>query len=159
MTMVQATLATALANMVPTEDEAAAIQEFADAYEQYALDATALTPILPAGVTLGKNAMIPAMTGISTPGQGAQKMVDGIVAFWGGVAGGLTTSFAAAIAITPPPHASLLAALPPIFASNTSGGLSLSDSMNAIAAPMHANAIVGGTVTTPGGPPVVTPII
>ncbi len=157
MTMVAATLSTELQNMTPSTTEASAITALTDAYGVFAADATALTPILIAGVNLGKAAMAPALVDMSVPGAGAAKMVAGIVAFWVAVAGGLTTSFAGATAIFPPANAGLQAALDAIFLTNTAGNLSLADAMTNVANAMHSQAIIGGTVTTAG--PVVTPII
>ena len=156
MTMLPATLSTELQNMTPSTTEASAITALTDAYGVFAADATASTPILSAGVDLGKAAMAPALVGMSVPNAGAAKMVAGIVAFWVAVAGGLTTSFTGATAIFPPPNAGLQAALDAIFPANTAGNLSLADAMTNVANAMHAQAIIGGTVTVG---PIVTPII
>lgn len=157
MALSQSTLATELESQIPEGAEAAAISNFADLYASYTEAAAALTPLLAAGVALGKAAMPAAMTGMSVSGAGAGKIVAGIQAFWVGVAGGLAASFVGATAITPPPHSGLLAALQPVFDSNTSGSRSLADSAAAVAVVMHAQAIIGGTVTTTG--PTVTPIL
>lgn len=156
MAMSQSTLALLLQNP-PQGAEADAIVDIAGAYAEFAEDATALTPILAAGIALGLAAMAPALVGMSDPGKGSEKFTDGIQAFWGAVAGGLTTSFVGATAITPPPHAGLKALLDSAFVTNVSNKASLEDATDLIATHMHAQAIIGGTVTTAG--PTVTPII
>ena len=100
--MIEATLKTELENLAPTNNEAAAISTLTDTYGIYASDATAASPILPTGVELGKTAMAGALVGMSAPGAGIAKIPAAIIAFWGAVAGGLASSFAGAIAITPP---------------------------------------------------------
>ncbi len=156
MTLASATLSTELQNVVPEAAEVDAITNLVEAYAAYASDAEALSPILTAGVDLGKAAMAAALVGMSTPGAGGAKYVAGFAAFWTGVAGGLAASFAGATAITPPTFSSLLAALQPVFDDNTNNEENLVDAMDAIASVVHAN-VGGGTVTTVG--PVVTPII
>lgn len=157
MAMSQSVLSTQLAaSMGPAATESAAIDNLVAAYAIYAADATALTSILSAGIDLGKTAMASALVGMSAPGAGAAKFVDGFQEFWVGVAGGLTASFAGATAISPPPFAGLLAALQPVFDANRDLARSLEDSMDALATAIHLE-VTGGTVTTAG--PTVTPII
>lgn len=156
MAMAQATLAAELQNLTPVITEAEAIANWVDAYGAFAAEAEAATPILEDGIDLGKDAMATAMVGMSADGQASTKIEAGIQAFWGAVATGLTSSFAGATAITPPPHAGLKGALDSTFLANTSGAVSLEDATDAIATVLHGLAIVGGTVTTPG--PTVTPI-
>ena len=157
MPMSQSVLADELAKMTPTDQESVAIQRLVDAYGKFASDAMSLTPILPAGVELGKTAMKAALTGMSAPGAGLVSIPTSIVAFWGAVAGGLAASFAAATVIVPPPNAALPAAFPAVMVANTVGSLSRAASTAAMAAGMYADAIIGGTTTTP--PAVVTPIL
>lgn len=151
MALVQATLSTQLQNLAPTTVEATAITNLVNAYGTYAAGAASnAVPITPAGVTLGKNAMSAQLVGMSASGQGITKIPASIVAFWAAVAGGLATSFAGAIAIVPPPNAGLAALLAATFPANTSGNLTLAQACDAIAANMHAQAIIGGTVTFTG---------
>jgi hypothetical protein len=159
MAMSKAKLQTKLSAVVPVATEAAAIENLAEAYAQHVKDdpvgtgAQALTPILAGGVALGKAAMVTALAGMSVSGAAAGKIKAGLQAFWAAVAGGLTTSFASAIAITPPPFSSLN--LQAVFDAVTAGDYTQAQAADAIATEIHAN-VGGGTVTTPG--PVVTPI-
>lgn len=157
MAMVEATLATELQNLTPTSTESSAITALVDAYATYAADAEAATPIKSTGIDLGKTAMASALSGMSASGAGLTIIPNAILAFWNGVAAGLATSFDGATAISAPPHATLETLFAATAAANTSGSKTLIEATEAIAADMHANAIVGGTVTTPG--PTVTPII
>jgi hypothetical protein len=151
-------LAEELANLVPAATEIEAVTTFADAYAIFAADAMAgAAPITPAGVLLGKTAMAPLLIGMSTPGQGAAKMTQGVQAFWVAVAGGLAVSFAGAIAIVPPSHAALQPALEATFATNTASSASKEDATTLMATVFYSQAILGGTVTFP--PSVVTPIL
>lgn len=157
MSMSAEILALELQNLTPTSDESVAIQRITDSYAIFAEDAEALTPILSTGIDLGKLAMAPALVNISLPNNSATILQAGILAFWSAVAGGLTLSFANATAITPPTgNTGLATSLQPIFNSNISTRASLEDATEAIAVVIHAAAITGGTVTTPG--PTITPI-
>jgi hypothetical protein len=155
--MLQPTLASELEGMTPTDSEATAIQNLVTAYGNYAQAATALSPLLPAGLQLGKTAMQAALTGMSSPGAALASVPAAIIAFWAAVAGGLAASFAGATVIVPPPQATLISDFPSIMAANKSGSLSLAAAAAAVATSWHTNAIVGGTVTTP--PSIVTPIL
>lgn len=158
MAMLQSTLSTQLQNMAPAAAEATAITNLVNAYGTYASAAAAgAVPITPAGVNLGKAAMQAALVGMSAPGAGITKIPLAVVQFWVAVAGGLATSFAGALAITPPPNAGLAALLAATFPANVSGNKTLAQAADAIATNMHTQAIIGGTVTLPG--PVVTPIL
>jgi len=156
MAMAQATLSASLvAEMTPVSSEAAAIANLVAAYSAYAEEAEALTSILGPGVELGEGAMAIALVGMNTPGAGPAKFVAGLQAFWTGVAGGLTTSFLGATAISPIPYAGLLAALTPVWTANQALERSVEDAMDAIATAIHSQ-VAGGTVTTSG--PTITPI-
>jgi hypothetical protein len=151
MAMTQATLSTQLQNMTPTGAEATAITNLVNAYGTYAAGAASNgVPIQAAGVNLGKAAMQAALVGMSGANQGITKIPASIVQFWIAVAGGLATSFAGAIAIVPPPNAGLAALLAATFPANVSGNKTLVQACNAIAADMHVQAIIGGTVTFAG---------
>lgn len=157
MAMLQATLSAALAGMAPEGDEAVVIASFTAAIEAHTLAATALTPILPAGVALGEAAMLLALVGMTDLNQAATKVQDGLTAWWAAIAGGLTTSFAGATAITPPDMSSIATDLQTAFDANLAALLNLADAADEIATVIHAAALDGGSVTTPG--PVSTPII
>ena len=146
----------------PTNTEAAAIQAWADGYAIYAANAQALTTITPAGVALGKAGMISGMAGLTNPGNAATAIATGLRGFWSAVAGGLATSFAGATAITAPPFVGLEAALTANFATNNAPGVTRDAAAALVALNVHAYALSPpsnvGTVTTPGAPPVITPI-
>lgn len=158
MVMVQATLATNLLSMVPEVTEAAAIANFRTAYEGYAAGAAAGAATIPAAnVTAGGVALAAALVGMSAPGAGAASLTSGIIAFW---VAAVVPPWPPAVGGTPQPHAGLLALLTSTFASNTSSSASLATATAAIAADMHAQAIVGGIMLIPppaGGTP--TPIL
>lgn len=151
MPLVQATLSTQLQNLVPVATEPPAVTALTNAYGVYAAGATSNgVPITAAGVNLGKAAMSAVLVGMSASGAGITKIPASIVQFWIAVAGGLATSFPGAIAIVPPPNAGLAALLAATFPANTSGNKTLAQACDAIAANMHAQAIIGGTVTFTG---------
>jgi len=154
MPMSQSTLQTELENLALDLDVNVSAVNWADALEAYASDAQALTPLLAPGVALGRAALIAYLNAndISVPGAAAAGLVGAFQAFWTGVAGGLATSFAGAIAITPPPYA---VNLQPAFDTATSTPQTKAQASASLAAVLHAG-LVGGTVTTP--PAVVTPI-
>ena len=147
-----------IARTVAAETEAHGIANFADAYGDYAAGAAAApSAITPAGVAAGKAAMQAAMVGINAPGQGVPKIVSGVIAFWGGVAAGLSASFPGAVAIVPPPFAALAPALATVAALNMGEGASLQTAMGRWAQAIHAQTVIGGVVTYPG--PVASPIL
>jgi len=160
MVMLQATLSTQLQNMAPTGVEATAITNLVNAYGTFASSATGNgIPLTPAGVTLGKNAMSAALIGMSADSAGLTSIPLACVAFWGAVCTGFAVSFPSSIAATPPPHAALSAAFAALMPANTSGDVTLAQAADSIATIMHTDAITGGTVTLPGTPPVVGPIL
>jgi hypothetical protein len=156
--MSAATLANELLNLDPVDNEPQAAQVLADAYAVFAADAQAgAQPITATGVTLGKAAMLAALSGMNASGAGAAVIAAAVQAFWVAVAGGLATSFAGATAILPPANAGLQALLSSDFATNTSSSASKATATSLLANDFYAQAIVGGTVTYPG--PVVSPIL
>lgn len=158
MAMSASALASQLLNLVPAATEAAAIAVLADAYGAFASDAVAgAAAITAAGIALGKAAMQAALVGVSSPGAGSAVLTAAVQAFWVAMAGGLATSFPAATAVVPPPHAGLQALLDATFAANTAAMANLADAAQAVATDLYNQAIIGGTVTFPG--PVVSPIL
>jgi len=167
MALVQATLASGLANMAPTSTEATAIQNFADAWDSYFQGASvAGTPANGGALAAAKSAMIGAMTGLSVTG--AVAIQAGITAYWGGVA----TAFAAiwvippnvVVAAIPPPGLSgIAAALTPVFVANSADPTkTIAQATAAIAAVLHTAGGLGGIATVqppPIAPPVPTPIL
>jgi len=155
--MSQSVLATQLLNLVPSASELSAAVALANAYGVFATDAVAgAVPITIAGVALGKAAMLSALTGMSMPGAGAAVLTAAVQAFWTAVAGGLATSFAAAAAIVPPPHAGLQALLSSTFITNTASDATQAAATNVVATNFFNQVLVGGSVTFPG--PVTSPI-
>lgn len=156
--MVQATLATEIENMIPSNVESEAAAVLTDAYGVFASDAIGNTiPISSAGVELGKVAMSSALIGMSAPNAGITIIPAAILAFWVAVCGGFAVSFVGSVAAIPPPHASLSSAFASLMVTNKDANLSLSDAAEQMAVIMYADAIVGGTVTIP--PAVVGPIL
>lgn len=156
MALSASTLSTQLQNLTPTSSEATAITNLVDAYGAYAASAAALTTISTAGINSGKAAMQSVLSGMSTSGAGLTLIPNAVIAFWTAVAANLA-SFSGATAITPPPHATIVASFATITAANKNGSASLADSCAAIAANWHTNAVTEGTVTTAG--PTVTAIL
>lgn len=160
MPLSQSKLADELKAMVPAATEPPAILALVTAYGNYAADAMgAGIPITPAGVSLGKNAMTGALTGMSAPGMGITAIPNSLIAFWGAVCSAAAVSFPGTITGSPPPQATLIAGFAALMPVNTAAGLSLDDSAAAIAVLWHINAITGGTVTLIGPPPVPGPIL
>jgi hypothetical protein len=156
--LLRATLQAELARIVPMASEVVSIQAIADAYATYAAGATANgVPLTPLGVAAGRTAMLAALAGLGRASAGASVLTTGLQAFWGAVALGLATSFPAAIAILPPPHAGVSGLLMAAFVSNTSSKADRIASLDTIAGILHTAAVLGGTVTYP--PSLVTPIL
>jgi hypothetical protein len=158
MAMSQSKLSVELQDLVPSESEAEAALVLSQAYANYASDAVAGgAPITEAGVELGRVAMLAALSGMSEDGAGRAIIPAAILAFWDGVAGGVATSFAGAVSITPPPHSGLSSSFTLVLDINVNTWAPLSEAMDNLAATFHAGAITGGSVTFPG--PVVSPIV
>lgn len=160
MALDENTLAVELAAMLATEDEADAIQFFTDAYEVYLLDAEAgPVTITPAGIALGKTAAAAAMVGMSAANAGLSIIPNAIITWWTTMAASPAVTFPGAIAMVPPPHAGILAGFAPIMVSNTASELETGPATANVATLFHSQAIVGGTITLPGAPPTIHPIV
>lgn len=158
MAMSAGTLASQLLGLTPAATEASAVATLVAAYGEFASDAEAgAAAITAAGVGLGKAAMQAALVGVDAPGAGSTVLTAAVQAFWAAVAGGPATSFAFAIAVTPPPHAGLQAALDATFAMNVATRASLADAAQAVATVLHNQAIIGGLASFPG--PASSPIL
>lgn len=153
MAMSESKLATLL-DYEPSADESVAISQFMDAYAAYAADAEALTPLLT--VVAPKAAMQAKLVGLSASGGAGAKLVAAVVEFWAVVALGLTSSFAGAVAITPPPHAGLAGKLASDFATNNNPSVTRAQAAATMAASYHSEATTGGKVETAG--PTITDI-
>jgi len=160
MAMKEATLSSGLKSLGQYETEDEAVAALVAVYATYVAEAQALTPILPLGVEAGKNAMVLALEGIKESvdiSTGAIKLVAAVNAFWGAVSLGLTASFAGAVAVVPPLHASMVGDLIPLLTDNLANNRSLSDAVDAIAGIWHNQTVSGGKVITP--PNISTPIV
>jgi len=152
-------LASEMEKMPLTEDEMESAQAFADAFTAYFYEATgAGIPVAPGSLAPATKAMVPASSGMSKAG--AVAIQNGITAFWGVVCGATATIFPGTIPpCTPPPTVpAMAAALPSIFAANTSGKMDKKQSMLVIATAIHTTNL-GGITTLPGVPPVPGPIL
>lgn len=168
MTLSADTLASGLEALVPTGDEAEAIQRIVDAWDAYFAESTVSgVTATPGSYAAGLSAMQAAMVGLSTVNNGATAIQLGVTAFWTGIAGLATSIWITAPIvlvppIVPPPAiATTAAALLTVFASNLASELSLADSAAAVAASLHATAGLGALV--PGSvvpaPPAPIPIL
>jgi hypothetical protein len=150
MTMAAATLATELLSLTPTSVEDTAIDAIVDAYGVFASDAVSNAILIsPAGIELGKAAMSAALVGMSEENEGRTKIPAAVVAFWTAVSGGLTASFTGALAITPPPHATLSDDFATLMDENMNGDVSAEEAAEALANLLYEQAALGGTVTYP----------
>ena len=162
MALSSATLSAELQSLTPTGSEATAIAALSDAFDVYFREATVNgVPLVPAAISPGLAAMQAALVGMNAPGTGAGKLAAGVAAFWTAQLG-LATSLWITAPVILVPHivapaalSGLSAALSSVFASNVSGGLSLSDCCDAIAAAIHT-ACSGATV--PGSVPPAAPV-
>lgn len=140
--------------------EAEAIVGWATAFDNYFQDAIAVTTPGPPpsgisvtpGTTAGaKTAMQDSLGGISTAG--ADAIVAGITAYWGGLNTNAAAIFVAvppATGITPPPGlAGLKSTLESVFLSNTTGNATKAVALTAVANAIHAVQIVGGICVFP----------
>ncbi len=168
MTLQANTLATELEALEPSQTEAVAITRFVDAWGAYWGGATVNgVPATPGSFTAGLSAMGASLVGMSSSGAGAAVMASGVSAFWTAVAPLATSIWITAPIvlvppIVPPPGlGGLSAALAAVFASNTSGSLSISAAWQQVANVLHANGGVGALV--PGSvlptPPAPLPIL
>ncbi len=162
MVMIASTLASGLASDPNVDNEAAAINGFATAWNTYFSTASAgLVPIIPALLTTCQQAMIASMTGLSQSNNGAQAISNGITAYWGSVAALGTTLFPTATAVTPPPTLSTIPGiLTPIFLANTQGNLDATTCYQQIATALHTVNIAGGiAILLIASVPTPTPIL
>lgn len=164
MALVSATLGAGLANMTPTMQEIVAINNFADAFEDYfSLAGVMGIPCTPGSLSGAKAAMIGSMSGLSSSGGAAGAITAGITAFWGVVAGAAAsiwlTPFPVASATPPPGLAGLSAALSGAFSANTAGGLGLSDAANVVATAIHGTQLGGIAIVSTIPSPTPQPIL
>lgn len=156
MAMSAATLSTQLQNLTPTTSEATAIGRFVNAWGNY-FAASAANGVPYTVNAAHFSAMQSAMAGASAPGAGAAKIQAGIVAWWASVLSTFAATYAGSIAlVVPTTITTIAAALTPVLASNTAGGLSLASACTQIANTIHPLNL-GGTATFP--PAVVAPIL
>jgi hypothetical protein len=154
MAMLQATLASQLQNMTPTDQEATAITNLVNAYGTFASTAAAGAAVIPAAnVNSGKAAMQAALTGMSQSGQAATKIGAAVQAFW---VAAIVPPWPPAVSGVAPPNAGLAGLLATTFTNNTDGDLTLAQAANAVATDMYNQAIIGGLMNIPP-PPAGTP--
>jgi len=160
MTMSQSTLKDELAAMVLYESETDAIDAWTAAWSGYFSDAeTNGIPVSPAALPTAEAAMKTGLAGMSVSGQGAQKIQDGITAWWNVIVAAPAVFFAGSIAVAPPPGLSGIAsALQSVFDSNREGEVTKDQAYTAVAGVLHP-ANLGGTATFPGSPPPTFPIL
>ncbi len=152
--MTSADLATRMALIDPEAGETAAIENFAEAYRLYTIGAECnMILVVIAALSLGKTAMISALSGMSAAGAAAGKMQTSINSFW---AATIPTGWPTNVGFVV--QSGTMAGLQATFDSNTTGSKSKTDSIAAFALDFHnATSSAGGTCTFPG--PVVAPII
>ena len=155
----QSVLAAELAAIEPSLDVIDSANAWADAYMTYARDAMALTPIISGAVTLARVPMLAGFLGMSAPNAAAGVIAAGITAFWTSIISAPPAAFSGAVVIVPPPLLTLSADLATAFADIQDAQKSVEDAAADIAAVIHSQTIMGGTVTTPGAPPVITGIL
>lgn len=154
--MTAAKLKTELQNLTPTGTEAAAASTLATGWDTYFAD-SASNGVPYSGAPGPKSAMQSALSGMSASGAGAAKIQAAVTAYWTAIVGAPAVAFPGATLVTPPATLSTIAAaLAPVFASNVSGGVSLSTAAQNVANALHPLNL-GGTATFPG--PVVAPIL
>ena len=168
MALVQTTLASGLANLIPADAEADAIEEIAKAWEAYFAGASVLGSAITAGVYEPALAVLrSSLAGLSNA-DAAQKIQDSISAFWSALAPiapalwVMPPNVAAAPIVPPPGISGMRAALQTVFNGNRSASLGLEASAANIASVLAANGGLGGTVTIvppPPASPFVAPIL
>ena len=153
MAMSQTTLKDEMVAMGLFGTEAEAIDTWTAAWSAYFADAeTNGIPVEAAALPTAEAAMAAALAGMSASGAGAQKIQDGVTAWWGAMVAAPAAFFPAAILITAPPGLSgIKNALQSAFDSNTSGEVTEEAAYNAIAGVLHP-ANLGGIATFPGAP-------
>lgn len=146
MAMSQSELATQLKAMVLYATEAAAAEAWAAAFAAYfegdgvthgaESNAVYVASTLMAAAKLD---MQTALGGMSDPGAGAAKIKAGIQAFWAVLVALPASAWATVTVIVPPiPLVTLDTVLQATFEANRNGDKSKDDSMDAIAADIHA---------------------
>lgn len=164
MVMSSSKLATELDNNINSFDnETNAINGLATAWETYFYDSSVLgITATPATLTTATTAMKASLVGMSQTDQGATKIQAGIQSFWTTIVPLAPTIWITApliLSITIPPNLGTIAAnLTTIFASNTSGELSKTDSLNAVATSLHTTNL-GAIATLTPPPPATAPIL
>ncbi len=150
MTMNADTLFSALNNLTPSGNETVAALSLSAAYGSLAAEASTVSGVLitPTGVARGVTAMAAALTGMSGTDDGLTIIPNAIISFWAAVAAGLADTFPEAIAIVPPPHATLLNEFRSLMSDNANS--SKSKSLGDLSNLLTSQAKTGGLVTLPG---------
>lgn len=152
MALSSATLSTNLQLVTPTSSAIAAVAAVAAAYKAYIAQASANSvTILGAALGAAETAMVAAMSFSAgdSASAGAAKFLAGISAFWGVMVAAPASYWAGGTVIVPPTFSGTSAAVAADFTANTSGSKTLAQSMNAVAASIHAGTLVSPTLTIP----------
>lgn len=152
MSLSSTTLATALKSLALYDNEVAAATAWATAWNTYFLEAEAglAGNIDSDGLVNCIAAMTSALSGMSSPGQGASKIQQGIIAYWNAII--FAIAWPTCIGITVPPSlSSLSTTLQPVFNANTAPGITKDQAMDNIAGALHT-ANLGGTALFPVPP-------
>lgn len=146
--MSQSTMQQQLITLAPAATETAAAQALAQAYANFAAQATSNgVPILPSAISIAQEVMIPALIGMSAPFAGAQIVQNAVQLFWVTIAGLLSSAFTGATAIVPPANAALAVGLQTVASANIASALDQNDACSALATVFYSQAIIGGLVT------------
>ena len=169
------TLATELKKINLETTEAPVKDAWALAYVKYMMESElmglSISPTAESVFDTSKAVMVTALNGLSTAKtalQGTQLLVAAIKAFWVSVLANAATIWIPvptlvplpvvlpAALLTPAAEQALAISLASVFTANMTGGLSESDSVDAIVAVLHpANA---GAIVTQNTPPTPTPL-
>lgn len=164
MALVQATLAsqltTALQELTSDTPPASPPLRLAQAFGEYFKGATAGGAVNPASVDAAVVAMAGAMTfPLGSASAGAASFAGGFGQFWAVFQLSVPTAFPGMLPGTPPSGlGSLASALQSQFGSNNAQGITNAQAAANLAAAIHPNAGLGGTVLIPGAPPTPLPI-
>lgn len=163
MALVQATLAsqltTALNELTGDNPPASPPLRLAQAFGEYFKGASAGGPVTAASVDAAVTAMAGAMSfPAGSAGAGAASFAGGFAQFWTTLELGAATAFPGHLPGTPPSMSGLASALESQFGANNNQGITNAQAAANLAAAIHSNAGLGGTVLIPGAPPIPDPI-
>ena len=169
MPLSQATLASELASLVPTANEAVAVANLTTAWTNYFSGASVSgVPIASGPLNAAKSSFQGALAGMSGAGAAAVSIQNAVTAFWAA----LVSTFAAnwtippntVIALVPPPTlGGIAAALTAMWSANSQNpNMTLQQAANSMASVLHTNGGLGGIATVqppPPAPPAPVPVL